>query len=276
MTSVVFTPGFATRLALAVDPRALLVEVESLDPAAWSPSFDRDVVKGAYDSVTLLSQSARADSVHSESASSSYQAGSPTEWLARCPALTSFLASLPFTVEAARLLRLVPDGTIREQRDYDLRDCEGHVRLHIPLLTNDRVLFYIEQTLVESTAGECWRLDLSRRHRVQNLGTTPRVDLVLDCALNSWLESALGAGFVPQCGTAPPTWLSGAAQFELFRERVFSDLSLQQALRTTKEMDVFLAKTLAAGAEHGFAFSLDDVRAHCNQARRDWIEQWIV
>ena len=47
-------------------------------------------------------------------------------------------------------------------------------------------------------------------------------------------------------------------------------------MRACEQMEEFLALTVTLGEERGFKFSIEDVRAQVNRARRDWIEQWIV
>jgi hypothetical protein len=42
-------------------------------------------------------------------------------------------------------------------------------------------------------AGEAWYLDLNLPHSVTNHGPTDRVNLVVDCVVNDWLDALLGA-----------------------------------------------------------------------------------
>ena len=39
--------------------------------------------------------------------------------------------------------------------------------------------------------GECWYLNLSLKHRVNNFGDTSRIHLVIDCKVNDWIKNLL-------------------------------------------------------------------------------------
>jgi hypothetical protein len=84
-------------------------------------------------------------------------------------------------------MRLAPGSVIKEHTDHDLRFEEGRVRIHIPILTNPDVEFYLNGLRVVLTAGSCWYLRLSDPHRVANRGKTDRVHLVIDLQVNEWL-----------------------------------------------------------------------------------------
>ena len=68
---------------------------------------------------------------------------------------------------------------------------EGTARIHIPVVTNADVEFYLNGARVVLEAGSAWYLRLSDRHSVYNKGATPRVHMVVDAAVNGWLRSLL-------------------------------------------------------------------------------------
>lgn len=53
-------------------------------------------------------------------------------------------------------------------------------RCHIPVITNPRVEFWIENTLYSLREGIAYEFDNTRTHAVANMGTTPRVHLICD------------------------------------------------------------------------------------------------
>ena len=88
-----------------------------------------------------------------------------------------------------RLLRLKAGSHIREHRDYRLGYEDGEVRLHIPVVTNPDVAFFLAGERVIMAAGECWYLNVNLPHRVDNYSTTDRTHLVVDCVVNEWLTA---------------------------------------------------------------------------------------
>lgn len=107
--------------------------------------------------------------------------------LAMCPATSALLARIPSPLQSVRFLRLGPGGTIAEHSDPDLGIEHGEVRLHLPVISDDSVGFWLDGQPVTMTPGECWYLDLDRVHAATNSGTVPRVHLVIDCLADDWL-----------------------------------------------------------------------------------------
>ena len=68
---------------------------------------------------------------------------------------------------------------------------EGTVRLHIPVVTNPDVEFYLNGSRVLLEAGSAWYLRLSDPHRVHNNGDRDRIHMVVDTAVNDWLKGLL-------------------------------------------------------------------------------------
>jgi hypothetical protein len=60
-------------------------------------------------------------------------------------------------------------------------------RIHIPVVTNDDVEFYLNGSRVVLTAGSAWYLRLSDPHKVYNRGNAERVHLVIDAEVNDWM-----------------------------------------------------------------------------------------
>jgi hypothetical protein len=161
-------------------------------------------------------------------------------------------------LKSVRLLRLAPGSVIREHSDFDLGEELGEVRLHVPVVTNPNVEFYLAGKRVAMEAGECWYLDLSLPHRVQNRGASERVHLVVDCVLNDWLRHLIDH---PLGDLAPENTIGGAAAFQQFAQLVFADVGLRTALRDLTDLEEFLRQTVRLGAERGLLFTAEDVRS---------------
>ncbi|NMH86746.1 aspartyl/asparaginyl beta-hydroxylase domain-containing protein [Flavivirga algicola] len=129
-----------------------------------------------------------------------YADGSWTDWLdtpqlQKSPYLMSVIDYFRKNTEVTlvRLLRLAPDSMIKEHTDPTLAlEIEKSViRLTIPILNNDKVTFYLNDTPVPMQPGECWYLRLSDPHKVTNLGETERINLTLDIVPNAWVRKMI-------------------------------------------------------------------------------------
>lgn len=57
---------------------------------------------------------------------------------------------------------------------------ENSHRLHIPIITNNEVMFTIEDKSINMTVGSCYEVDNLLTHSVKNLGVTDRIHLIID------------------------------------------------------------------------------------------------
>ena len=106
-------------------------------------------------------------------------------------------------VDRLRFMRLAPKkGEL--SRHADITDREAGVqpgkivRLHVPLETNDRVLFTAWQAdgvpvTLHCEKGGVYYLDQRKPHTVKNEGRTPRTHLVIDAVVDSHLKAILGS-----------------------------------------------------------------------------------
>ncbi len=172
-------------------------------------------------------------------------------------------------LKSVRLLKLTAGSNIREHRDDDLGWDAGEIRLHVPIITDPAVDFFLNGQRVVMREGECWYLDLSLPHRVQNRSEVDRIHLVIDCLLNDWLRATIDAG--QEMAVAPPA----ESEFDRFRELVLSDPSLQEELMRATERAEFISLAVRLGEEHGARFTTNDVDAAFQAARRAWAERAI-
>ena len=105
-----------------------------------------------------------------------------------------------------RLMRLLPGGG-ELTRHADITDREAGVavgrvvRLHLPLITNESVLFEGwningERKEVRMTVGNWWYLDQRKPHTAKNLGTTERIHLVCDVIATQALRDMIATAHV--------------------------------------------------------------------------------
>jgi mannose-6-phosphate isomerase-like protein (cupin superfamily) len=263
-------PAF-TRLPLTFDAAALLAEVVAIPREEWVAHFNAGYHDGGWEGAALRSVGGEARRLHPDPLRE--RDSHDTELLARCPGIAAALARFQCPKRSVRILLLAAGSVIREHRDDDLRFEEGEARFHIPLATNPGVEFYVDNERVIMEPGECWYLDLSRPHRVQNRGALDRLHLVIDCQVNDWLIAQLEASTAVRRAAAAP---SGQQGFADFRALVLADRGLQEELCTVLDAGAFTAKTVALGAAHGCAFGEEDVRAAMTLGRQTWLSQWVL
>lgn len=126
--------------------------------------------------------------------------GSWTDWLdtkelKKSPYLNEIVREFEkhTTVNLVRLLRLAPGAIVKEHTDptLALEEEKSMVRLTIPILTNDKVEFYLNNEIVPMKEGECWYMRLSDPHRIINNWDKERINLTIDVIPNDWLRSVI-------------------------------------------------------------------------------------
>ncbi|MGQ3679089.1 aspartyl/asparaginyl beta-hydroxylase domain-containing protein [Tenacibaculum discolor] len=129
-----------------------------------------------------------------------YADGSWTDWLdtnalKKSPYLTSVIDFFKenTTVNLVRLLRLAPYSTVKEHTDptLGLEVERSVIRLTIPILNNDNVTFYLNDTPVLMKPGECWYMRLTDPHKVINNGDEERINLTIDMIPNDWIRRVI-------------------------------------------------------------------------------------
>ena len=129
-----------------------------------------------------------------------YADGSWTDWLDtsalnKSPYLTSIVNFFKehTTVNLVRLLRLAPHATVKEHTDptLGLEIEKSVIRLTIPILNNENVTFYLNNTPVLMKPGECWYMRLTDPHKVINNGNEERINLTIDIIPNDWIKQVI-------------------------------------------------------------------------------------
>ena len=116
----------------------------------------------------------------------------PTENLARLPYIQQIMARLGGVWSRSRLMGLAPGSEVPIHIDVHYH-WRTHVRIHVPVITNPKVLFTCGDETVHMAGGECWLFDSFRWHRVENGWTERRVHLVLDTVMTDSLRALIDA-----------------------------------------------------------------------------------
>lgn len=259
--------GFS-RLPTAPYLPLLLQALARIGVDAWQPHFNAGYYDGDWSGVALISA---ADAL-TELSSGQGEALEREPWR-RDPAWAEGLRGLNLQIRSARLLRLGPGGRIHQHRDYDLQGPDADRRLHIPLLSPPDVDFMLEDQRIPMQAGECWYLDLSRPHSVDNWGTQARIHLVLDCVPDAWLAGQIEVGLP----TTPAPGVGRAARaFAQFRALVHENPLVYEALQAETDSEAFIALAMKLAESAGLRFDRDQLRAAMRQGRADWSRAWTA
>ncbi len=160
-------------------------EVRGLS-AGWLSHYNQHDYEGSWTALPLRSINGSVNNVLANAGEDAVFAD--TALLQQCPYLQSVMDTLQCEKMAVRLLNLQPGAVIKEHKDAELNFEQGEARIHIPVMTNDAVEFYIEDERTIMNAGECWYMNFNMKHRVTNGGDTDRIHLVMDCKVNDWLR----------------------------------------------------------------------------------------
>lgn len=172
------------------DAEKMKAEAAQLDTLLWKQHYNKSHYEGGWTVLPLRSINGSLDnivSVHAGAGTINYY--EDTVLLSSCPYFQTVLSFFACEKTSVRLMKLHAGAMIREHRDQEMSFEEGEVRFHIPVETNPGVEFYLDGEQVPMQEGECWYLNLSLKHNVNNTGTTDRVHLVIDCKVNDWIKN---------------------------------------------------------------------------------------
>lgn len=180
------------RLPLAFDAESLKGDLEHIAPGEWVAHFNKGYYEGTWKGLALRSTTGRATQLFTLAQET--KDAVDTAILGRCSYFQRVLAAFECPIRAARLLCLGPGSKILEHQDYFLGIEDGQIRIHIPVTTDMRVEFFVDNRRLVMEEGEAWYIDFSLPHRVNNVSDKDRVHLVIDCRVNGWLEGMIPFG----------------------------------------------------------------------------------
>jgi hypothetical protein len=181
------------RLPLAFDPALLARDLRSLASIAWIDHFVRENYDGDWSVIPLRGKAGATHPVmmiYSDPTATEFE---DTPMLRGCPYFRVVLDTFECPLQAVRLMRLTPGSRIKPHTDLDLNVEEGRARIHIPVVTNPGVEFYLNGVRVGMAAGSAWYLRLSDPHSVYNGGDCDRVHMVIDAVANNWMTALFEA-----------------------------------------------------------------------------------
>jgi hypothetical protein len=125
-----------------------------------------------------------------------------TAVLEQCPYFAEVIGSLPGRIIMARLSALHAHGRI--YRHYDPRESVdfNHWRVHVPIVTDPQVLFFLGYLPRHWRAGEAWLGDFTFPHSVHNRSDRIRVHLIVDLEPSRQMLSWLPKGYLSEAAKA--------------------------------------------------------------------------
>jgi Aspartyl/Asparaginyl beta-hydroxylase len=184
------------RLPFSFEPELLARDLQSLSTVDWIKHFVSQNYEGDWSVIPLRGKAGATHPIMMIYSDPTCREFADTPMLAVCPYYREVLATFQAPLQAVRLMRLTAGSVIKEHADYDLSFEDGTVRLHIPVVTNPDVEFYLSRQRVVLEAGSCWYLRLADPHSVANNGGTDRIHMVIDATVNDWMSRLLQASVV--------------------------------------------------------------------------------
>ena len=181
------------RLPLMIDAALLAADLARLASLQWTMHFVPENFSGRWDVLPLRAPAGAVHPILRITSTPGCDRWEDTEIRGMCPAISALLDRLECPLGAVRLMRLTAGSVINEHSDPDLSAEQGTARLHVAITTNPDVDFRINHRRVDMRPGELWYVRLSDPHSVSNRGTSDRVHLVIDAAINPWLSDLLVA-----------------------------------------------------------------------------------
>jgi len=181
------------RLPFNFDPCLLVRDLQTLASFDWIKHFVPQNYEGDWSVIPLRSKADARHPVMMISADPSATEFEDTTMLRNCPYFREVLRTFECPLRTVRLMRLTPGSVIKEHHDVQLSVEEGTARIHVPVVTNPDVEFYLNGSRVFLEPGSAWYLRLTDAHSVYNKGESDRVHLVVDATVNDWLKDSLEA-----------------------------------------------------------------------------------
>jgi len=179
------------RLPFDFDPALLARDLEGLRAVGWIKHYVQQNYDGDWSVIALRGKAGATHPVMMIYSDPTCRDFADTPMLAGCPYFRQVLDAFEAPLRAVRLMRLTAGSVIKEHTDHELSFEEGTVRIHVPVVTNAEVEFYLNRNRVVLEAGSSWYLRLSDPHSVANRGTADRIHMVIDAEVNDWVRRVL-------------------------------------------------------------------------------------
>jgi hypothetical protein len=177
------------RFPMKIDLERLRAELATLEGGQWLSHYDKALADG-WTTIPLATHDGSADNEESQRIGE-FGKYRTTKYVDQLPYFKTVLDAFGCPFGRVRIMKLMPGSIIREHRDTfdEVSDYAfNQVRLHIPIVTNDKVVFNVDGKPIKMEAGRLYYVNFSKKHYVRNDGTEARTHLVLDLKVNDSLR----------------------------------------------------------------------------------------
>jgi len=174
------------QLPFHFDVQQMQEELQQLTSKAWQLHYQKLHYEGEWSALPLRSVGGAPDNVFiSPEENPVYK---DTLFLDNIAYFKTVLSTFQCPLLAVRLLKLNAGAIIKEHKDADLYFEKGEIRIHIPVVTNKEVEFYLDKERMDLKEGECWYMNFNLTHSIINKSKIDRVHLVIDALVNDWVQ----------------------------------------------------------------------------------------
>jgi hypothetical protein len=174
------------QLPLHFNVKKMQEELLLMHNSAWQLHYQKLHYEGNWSGLPLRSIDGNAANiVVSPQVNPEYK---DTIFLNNCVYFQEILSAFKCPLLAVRLLKLNAGAVIKEHKDVDLCFEKGEIRIHIPVITNDKVEFYLDKEKLILKEGECWYMNFNLPHSILNNSKHNRIHLVIDATVNAWVK----------------------------------------------------------------------------------------
>lgn len=114
-----------------------------------------------------------------------------TENFQKFPVAAFIKENIKCKIKSLMFYSMLPGGEVHEHRDMDGNVGLGGLRFHIPIKTNENVIFTSSGKRAIMGVNEFWALDTSYLHSVANFGNEERIHIVMIVEVNEWVRQLL-------------------------------------------------------------------------------------
>jgi hypothetical protein len=222
------------QLPFHFDVKKMQEELLQLDSGAWQLHYQKLHYEGDWSAIPLRSVDGDAGNIFvSPEINPEYK---DTVFLDNSIYFREITSFFKCPLLAVRLLKLNAGAVIREHKDAELCYELGEIRIHIPIVTNEEVEFYLDKERMNLKEGECWYMNFNLPHSVNNKSDSPRVHLVIDAMVNDWVKEIFSHPSANKKEMEPPG---------------FDEKTKQQIIAALRAMNTEIATGMADELEAG-------------------------
>lgn len=178
------------RCPIKFDVERMKADLNKLNDGGWLSHYDKGLSDG-WRAILLVSKHGQMSGPESQRPSWDFSDFRRTPIVEELPYFREILDGMQCPQGRMRILKLAPGGGIGLHRDVGAEvGCLAfnQVRLHVPIITNPKVTFFVGGERIQMQPGRLYYVNFSKRHYVKNEGDTARYHLVMDVKVNDWLR----------------------------------------------------------------------------------------